>query len=292
MWRWSRQHAFALALSLAVLVCPRPWWDALRLGMIAPLERLAGKPAGEAHDRTDACQACRAVSAALGRAEAARADASAQAARMGALREVVPARDAPRLLIAHFLGGEGAAAGANGGSPLRGGRARLDQGAASGLAPGDPVLWGDALVGRIVAANEASAEVLLVTAPTLRVRARCVPRPVSPSAQPAFGGAGATTLDPGTAVAGIVRGDGEGHMVFRPDGSDAPAPGDIIVASPRSGFCPGGVVLGTVIAVERDPASRLALARVEPAAPLDAVARVVVPLSAERAMGSPGSWTP
>ncbi|GIW72160.1 MAG: hypothetical protein KatS3mg102_1702 [Planctomycetota bacterium] len=303
MWRWTRHHAFALGVLLGLLLCPRPAWDALRLGLLGWLERLAGgtrasSAAGSQPEHAGPqarCESCAYLRAQLLHAEAERAELVAALARLGALREAVPARAVPHVVLARVLGGAAAAAGAARGALDRGGRLRIDAGLEAGLAPGDPVTAGSALLGRLAAVAPDRSEVLLATAPAFRVRARILEppggasgtggeRPADPGACPperaGEGPDGGRATGPAPEapppLEGIARGDGQGALRFRPDGTAAPRPGDRVVVSPRSEVAPAGLLLGTVVEVEVDPRTRAVEATLAPAVPLQGLDEVEV----------------
>ncbi|RME75835.1 MAG: hypothetical protein D6776_02395 [Planctomycetota bacterium] len=262
MVRWGRRHLGALALCCAALACPRPVWDALRLRLLAPLEAAASahRPPLAFEHVHPGCAACRAREAALARAVRERDEARAELARLGVLRTVLPPERVPLLVRARVLGHPTPGA-------LGSDRVRIAAGSRDGITLGAPALWGDALVGRVVALQPDSAELRLVTSSALRLRAVCSPVAASATAQPT------------AALEGIVGGDGADALWFRPDGARAPRPGDVITVSPASSLAPAGLAIGVVQRLEHDPASRLVRAIVRPLAPLSRLRSVLLPAS-------------
>ncbi len=244
MWRWRVELVVAFAICVAAIACPRTLWDRLRVPLVAAAERApgaagAGGAAAPASDPQDLAL----VRAELHRTEAERAELARVLAEANALLAAVPSIEPRSALPVRVFGAEAAA----GGASARAGRVRLDRGARSGVRLQAPLVSGAAIAGRVVAVSEDVAEVELVTAPTFRAWTQVVR----------------------TGQDGMVRGAGAAGLRFRPKAAEPDLkPGDAVVVSTHSAYAPGGLVLGTVTAVERDRTSGLIEAVLEPAADL------------------------
>jgi hypothetical protein len=277
----AARHAVALGLTAAWLLVPEGAWQEARLRLLARLEG-AAPAAGSAGQATTAhagrgsgdrrCDRCLAYEAAAAEAALGRDRALAALAQAVALAEASPAIRPEERIPAGVRGGAAAARLALASPLARGFHVRLDQGSERGIRPGQAVLVGAALVGRVSATGEGVAEVVLLPAPRFHVRALAVR---------VGGGAAASgglDLAPGAPpIPGIASGDGARGLVFRPAEPGAPVlPGDRIVVDFGGGFAPEGALVGVVTRVREQGASRLVEAHVAPAAGLDALDRVIV----------------
>lgn len=157
-------------------------------------------------------------------------------------------------------------------------RVVLGRGRRDGVLVGQPVLAGDALVGTVAAASEATCEVRLVTDPTFRIRA---------------------TISRATGeVEGLLLGDGSDLLAFQPAILDptAPAPvpqvGEAILSSRASLLCGVPAVLGVVVEVVRVPGSTVPQARVRPTVDLDRLDAVVIVHPGDEAAGATAARGP
>jgi len=143
------------------------------------------------------------------------------------------------------------------GEPVR--RVVLSRGAREGVAHGQPVLAGHALVGLVLEASRERAEVRLVTDFNFHMRARA----------------------PRAGIEGRLHGTGDA-LVFVPacSGEDDPGAalkaGDTIVVSRSSTLVSVPAVLGVVRSVERSSGDACSRAIVVPAAPIGQLTRAVV----------------
>lgn len=105
---------------------------------------------------------------------------------------------------------------------------RVDKGSLAGVRQGAIVVVPEGLVGRVTAVSPHTAEVTLVTDPSLRVACRI----------------GADEASP---VAGVLSGGGEDRLVLRHlTGSGLRGPGSRVVTSGRGGVFPRGLAIGTL----------------------------------------------
>lgn len=247
--RWAAWAPVAACLALPLLPAParRAARDRL-LDLHARLARVTGAEAASAGPALDAAEdRVRVLEAELVRLRRALLEA-------GAHRELAEAGGRARLIPAEAL-------------PMGAGRellhrALLGRGRRDGVLVGQPVLAGDALVGVIAAASEATCEVRLVTDPTFRLRA--------------------TIARQGAEVEGLLQGDGSGLLAFQPAVLDPAAPvpvpqvGEAVLSSRASLLCGVPAVLGVVSEVVRVPGSTVPVARVRPTVDLDRLAAVVI----------------
>lgn len=245
MWRWRSEHVVAWAICVAAILCPRKVWDGIRMPLISTAEAVAP-------DRGEAGGDVERLRAALLRAEAELAESERLRKQLSALSSAAPAVPAAAALPVRILG-----AGGRGGP---GGKVRLDAGSRDGVKVPAALVQGSAIAGRLVATSEGASEAELVTAPTFRARGTAIRG----------------------ALDGIVRGAGT-HLVFAPEGAEPDLkPGDAIVTSAHSSFAPGGLAVGVVEKVVRDPETGRVEAHVTPAADLERLDRAIVLLEQGR----------
>jgi hypothetical protein len=245
---------FPWLLAVSILAIPAGAWQRVRLQALSIIEpALASEHRGEAHA---GCERSAALLAELARTEAQRAHAVRELGRAVALHEVVGGLAPSNLLPVAIRGGAGASQLAAHAGPLRAHRVRLDQGRAKGVLPGQPLLVGAALVGRVMLSEGSVSEAMLCTAPSFRVRAIApplvAPAPGSPAAPP---------------IRGIVAGTGGALLRFDPDGP-APSltPGQVVMVEQGSTFAPTDVCIGVVQRVTRNPRTQAVTAELTPAA--------------------------
>ena len=151
---------------------------------------------------------------------------------------------------------------------------RINRGRADGVAPGDPVLAADGLVGRVVSLDQSSADVLLLTDANSRL---------------------ACQLDPVSPEVGVVRGilQGSGRRAGREglptllhvieplrlrylERDVVPPPRIRVVTSGLGGGVPAGLLVGYLLRSDVDENGLYRIGEVMPAADLSALAHVYV----------------
>lgn len=132
--------------------------------------------------------------------------------------------------------------------------ALLDRGTQDGIALESVVLDGSGLVGRVTEARASESVVLLLTDPESRIAA----------------------LIDRSRESGLLVGQSPGRcrLVYLALQADV-QPGDQVVTAGLGGAFPKGLLLGTVVRVERDPSAGTASAWIEPSARLGRLEEVV-----------------
>lgn len=111
-------------------------------------------------------------------------------------------------------------------------RATIDRGSKDGLAPHQPVVAANGLVGVIDTVTESRSQILLVTSPQIRIAARVVGEASVPS---------------------IIRGETPTRLYLDLLGSDPVYTGETVVTSGHSENIPAGIMIGTIVESIDDP---------------------------------------
>ena len=145
----------------------------------------------------------------------------------------------------------------------------INKGAKDGIKKLQAVVSPEGVVGYIIAVEENSSRILLLTdrsanidATIQRTRARGI-------------------------VSGISRSKCRLKYIMR---KEDVAEGDIIVTSGRQGYFPKGFIVGSVLDVEESPAGASYHAKVKPAAPIDKLEEVFVILENKPAKETASQW--
>lgn len=260
MWAWTRAKGAAVSLTLALLCCPASLWHELSLVLATPTEAQTTSTQAsltQAHDATQRMLITRVriLELACGRL---RSDLARMARVRAALGADLPVVVAPVLAMPSR-------------APLASARLRIGVGLSSGVADGAAVVLGERLVGRIDGVGSQTAYVRLVSAAAFRVRCHLARLTANES------------VDYQLLGEGIARGDGQGRLRVPLAQLPSVELGDVALTSSQSEFCPGGLVVGTVVAFA--PASTLGVeeAVIEPwfeAASLNQLAVLAEPSSA------------
>ncbi|MGH9396442.1 MAG: rod shape-determining protein MreC [Terriglobia bacterium] len=154
-------------------------------------------------------------------------------------------------------------------SPGTGSAIYIDRGTADGVAPDQPVITPDGVVGKTVAVFRQTAQVLLLT----------------------DGASGAGAMLEKSRDEGVLKGNGDGRCVlsYITNGA-AVAPGDRVVTSGLDQIYPKGLLLGTVTSASEGNIYRIIA--VKPAANMDRLEDVLVVLGQRRGTKETGKARP
>lgn len=142
----------------------------------------------------------------------------------------------------------------------------IDRGAEDGIGEGMTIVTWRGLVGRVVKANPTSAKVLLITDPNNAIAARI--------------------QDPASRATGVVRGLGpDGLLMEHIRQEDRVQTGQLVITSGLGGVYPEGLIVGTVVRVQRKDVDVFQSAVVEPAVDFSKLERVYALQLKERPAG-------
>ena len=147
---------------------------------------------------------------------------------------------------------------------------RLSRGRGAGIVPDCPVVCADGLVGRVVSATAATADVLLL--PDAASQVACVVRGREGGSRGILRGGGAARNPTGLALLNTVEPLAADYL-----GKDlALRPGDLVETSGLGGVFPGGIPIGVVAGVEPDSTKLFQRAAVAPFVDFASLRRVFV----------------
>jgi len=247
-----------MALSLALLVTPSAWTDPLRHIVLLPLSLAQRVTLGLSRVTEDALERMTGGAGTGGELRRLRARATDLEARLHRetqrreaaeerLRqyEQLPPGIRRRTVLAHVA--------AFGPSPLRR-TAIVSKGTLDGITRGSPVLWNGVVAGRVVSAEPATAQVVLIGHPGFRIAVRCAR----------------------TRVQGVMEGTGRGCQVKYIGRSEDVKPGDVFVTSGLDAVFPPGYLVGRCVRATNESGEIYKWVELEPACDTNRIETVAV----------------